>query len=258
MITQPKTKPPQVTWRSGLALVYGAVSYLIFFAVFIGFIAFLENVALPTTVDEGRPPPVYTAVLVDVGLLALFALQHSVMARGGFKSWWTRIIPASVERSTYVLFSSGALALVVWQWQPLTGVVWHATNPIARWALTGLSLIGVGIVLWSTFLVNHFDLFGLRQVYLAWRGKPYPATPFRTVFLYRVVRHPLMLGFLIAFWAAPLMTIGHLLFATVWTVYIVLSVRFLEERDLVGAFGERYITYRKQVPMLLPLLPRRR
>jgi protein-S-isoprenylcysteine O-methyltransferase Ste14 len=259
MATHPQASKPATAVRasggfgSALALVFGALSYLAFFAVFLGFLAFVENVSLPTTIDAGRTSSTLTAVLVDVGLLGLFALQHSVMARGGFKAWWTRVIPATLERSTYVLLSSVLVALVVWQWRPVTGVVWNVTNPVARWVLIGLSLVGAGIVLLSSFLVNHFDLFGLRQVYLAWRGKPYTAPPFRLVLLYRVVRHPLMLGLLILFWAAPLMTVGHLLFAGVWTIYILLSVRLLEERDLVAAFGDTYVAYRRQVPMLLPL-----
>jgi methanethiol S-methyltransferase len=238
--------------RAFIGLLYGILTYLIFLGVFLVFAAFIENAVLPTTLDVGRSSSTLRAALVDVGLLTLFALQHSVMARGGFKAWLTRTIPASVERSTFVLVSSLLLALIVWGWQPLTGVVWNVTNSIGRWALIGLSFAGIGIVLLSTFLLNHFEFFGLRQVVGAWRGWPRLATTFRTPLLYRVVRHPLMLGFLIAFWAAPLMTVGHVIFAGFWTVYIVLSVRWLEEPDLAAAIGEPYRAYQRQVPMLLP------
>jgi protein-S-isoprenylcysteine O-methyltransferase Ste14 len=241
--------------RIGLTvgLVYGVGAYLVFLAVFLGLIAFVENAFLPTTLDAGRSSSSLTAALIDVGLLALFGVQHSVMARGSFKAWWTKVVPASAERSTYVLVSSIAVGLIIWQWRPLTGVIWNVSNPVGRWVLIGISLFGWLFALISSNLINPFDLFGLRQVYLAWRRKPYTSSPFRVTSLYRLVRHPLMLGFLIAFWAAPRLTVGHLLFSLVTTAYILISVHFLEERDLAAAFGDTYAQYRRRVPMLLPL-----
>jgi protein-S-isoprenylcysteine O-methyltransferase Ste14 len=191
------------------------------------------------------------AVLVNIILLGLFAVQHSVMARPGFKRWWTRKVPPQVERSTYVLLSSLLLALLCWQWRPLPGVVWDVEQPVARAALGIMFGIGWLIVLISTFLIDHFDLFGLRQVHLYAKGQPYIPPPFSAPALYRVVRHPIMLGFLIAFWATPRMTWGHLLFSVMTTAYIFIGV-FLEERDLQHAFGGSYEKYRQQVGMIVP------
>jgi protein-S-isoprenylcysteine O-methyltransferase Ste14 len=193
-----------------------------------------------------------SSVLVDTLLLLVFAVPHSVMARPAFKRWWTQFIPPSVERSTYVLVSSLALWLLFWQWRPIPGLVWDVTSPVGRWLLVAVFWLGWATVLVSTFLIDHFDLFGLRQVYLHATGRSYTPVAFRTSGLYRYVRHPIMLGFLLAFWATPMMTLGHLLFAVATTAYIVIALQ-LEERDLVGHHGDQYRAYRKQAGMLLPL-----
>ena len=239
------------------AFTYGLVAYVIFFLSFLYAIAFVGGFLVPRTVDAGGPTEgTVTALLVNAGLLGLFAIQHSVMARPAFKRWWTKIVPPSVERSTYVLFSSLALILLFWQWRPMPGVVWEVEAPLARNGLWALFASGWLLVLVSTFLINHFDLFGLRQVWLRLREKPYRPLKFRLNSLYRFVRHPLLLGFLIAFWAVPTMTVGHLLFAFATTGYILVGVR-LEERDLVKAHGRAYEEYRKSTPMLIPRPGRR-
>lgn len=236
-----------------LVLAYGAICYLVFLGVTVYAIGFVEGIGAPTTLDAAPSLPVGVAVVIDVALLALFAAQHSIMARPRFKQWWTRVIPHAIERSTYVLLASLALLALFWQWRPIGGVIWQVDNRVAKAILVSISLLGWLLVIASTFAINHFDLFGLRQVYLAWRRTAYTDLPFRIAPLYQLVRHPMMLGFLIAFWAAPRMTAGHLLFAAATTGYILLSVRLLEERDLVRAFGETYTAYRRRVPMLLPL-----
>ena len=225
--------------------------------MFLYSIGFVGDLAVPHSVDRGPGATTLTAGLINVALLGLFAVQHSVMARPAFKRWWTRFVPAPVERSTYVLLASAALAALFWQWRPLPAVVWEVSWPPGRSLLWGLFWVGWATVLVSTFLINHFDLFGLRQVYLAWRGDAYTTPRFRTLMFYRVVRHPLMLGFLVAFWAIPTMTTGHLLFAAATTAYILLAIQ-LEERDLSADLGEPYRDYRNRVPMLIPgLRPRR-
>ena len=239
-----------------LAFVYGVLSYLVFFLTFLYAIGFVGNLFVPKTIDSGAEGDFTTSLLVNAALLGLFAVQHSVMARPAFKRWWTRIVPQPVERSTYVLLSSLALVLLFWQWRPLTGVVWSVENEAGRLVLWALFWLGWLLVLVSTFVINHFDLFGLRHVYLHLRGAKYTNVPFKVSWLYKVVRHPLLLGFIIAFWATPRMTTGHLLFSVATTAYILIAIQ-LEERDLERAHGEDYRKYRSEVPMLVPL-PKKR
>ncbi|HWS90534.1 MAG TPA: isoprenylcysteine carboxylmethyltransferase family protein [Pyrinomonadaceae bacterium] len=234
---------------------YGALSYLIFLGTFLYALGFVGNFGVPRTLDGAASGPRWLAFAVDAGLLALFAVQHSVMARPWFKDWWTRFVPRPLERSTYVLFSSLALLLLFWQWRPLGGVVWSVENPAGRAVLWALFAFGWGLVLVSTFLINHFDLFGLRQVWLYLLGRPYTALKFGTPGPYRLVRHPLYVGWLFAFWATPTMTLAHLLFSVATTAYILLAIRF-EERDLAREHGESYEQYRRAVPMLVPFARR--
>ncbi|MFW6199112.1 MAG: methanethiol S-methyltransferase [Gemmatimonadota bacterium] len=235
-----------------IALVYGIVAYVVFFATFLYSIAFVGGFGVPRTVDGGGPEAgALEALSVNAALLMLFAVQHSVMARPAFKSWWTRVIPKSVERSTYVLLSSLALALLFWQWRPLDAVVWNVEGEIARNAVWSLFGLGWLLVLLSTFMISHTDLFGLRQVWLRWKEGSYRPLEFQLSFLYRFVRHPLLLGFIVAFWATPTMTAGHLLFAVATTGYILVGIR-LEERDLVRTHGKAYQRYRAETPMLVP------
>lgn len=219
-------------------------------------IGFVGNLVVPKAIDTPPAGALPEALLVDVLLLGLFAVQHSAMARQGFKDRWTRIVPKPVERSTYVLASSLLLALLFWQWRPIAGTLWSVEAPAARFALWTLFCAGWGIVLSATFMINHFDLFGLRQVYLRLKGEPYRPLPFAKVALYKFVRHPIMLGFLIAFWAAPDMSYGHLLFAIATSGYIFIGI-WLEERDLRRAYGEDYERYRQETAMLVPLPGRR-
>ena len=236
-----------------LALLYGVVAYAIFFLTFLYAIGWVGNLLVPKSIDHAHHAPLPGALTVDVALLAIFAVQHSLMARPAFKAWWTKIVPPPVERSTYVLFASAALVLLFWQWRPLPQVVWSLTGGAAT-AVLAVSLAGFLIVLTSTFLINHFDLFGLRQVHAYATGKEVPPHEFTTPLFYRVVRHPLYLGFIIAFWAAPTMTVGHLVFAGATTAYILIAIQ-LEEHDLIGVFGDTYVTYRRRVSMILPWVP---
>jgi len=234
-----------------LAFLYGVTSYLIFFVTFLYAIGFVSDLVVPKTIDSGAPAPFSQALIINLGLMALFAVQHSVMARKEFKRWWTQFVPVSVERTTYVLFASLTLALLLWQWRPIPTVVWQIANPSLATSVTVLSFVGWIVVLTSTFLINHFELFGLQQVATNLLGQNMPAARFRTPLYYKFVRHPIYLGFVIAFWSTPTMTLGHLLFAAVTTAYIVIGAT-LEERDLIAVFGNEYRDYRNRVAMLIP------
>lgn len=234
-----------------LAFIYGLASYVFFFVTFLYAIGFISGLVVPKTIDIGTVVPVTQAIIINLLLMSAFAIQHSVMARKQFKQWWTQFVPKSVERSTYVLFSTLALALLLWQWRPIPAVVWHVDNPQIATAMIGLSFAGWLIVLSSTFLINHFELFGLHQVANNLAGRSMPAPRFRTPLYYKFVRHPLYLGFIIAFWSAPTMTVGHLLFAAVTTAYIFVGA-LLEEQDLIDLFGDDYRRYRERVSMLVP------
>ena len=236
-----------------LTLGYGAASYAVFLVTFVYAIGFLGNVIVPKTLDSPAEGPWLTALAIDLALLSLFAVQHSVMARPGFKSLLTRVIPPAVERSTYVLASSLALLLLFWQWRPLGGVIWDVQQPAGRAVLLAGFAFGWALVLLTTFVINHFDLFGLRQTWRAFRGRRQEPLRFVTPLLYRMVRHPLYVGWLFAFWSTPTMTATHLLFAVVTTAYILVAIQ-LEERDLMRAHPE-YAGYRDQVPMLVPSWP---
>lgn len=234
------------------AFVYGAVCYTIFLATFLYAMGFVGNVAVPTTLDGTAQLPWWQALLINTALLGIFALQHSTMARPAFKRRWTRLVPRPVERSTYVLFSSAALIALFVYWQPIGGVIWDVQAPFGRAVLYGLFAFGWGLVLVATFLINHFDLFGLRQVWLYLLGRQYTPLHFKTPGPYKLVRHPLYVGWLFAFWATPTMTLAHLVFALVTTGYILIAIQ-LEERDLMK-FHREYADYRQRVPMLIPRL----
>lgn len=252
MAAQADTKPISGTVGKTLTLVYGTLSYLIFLFTILYAIGFVGNLMVPKTIDSGPAVSFPRALLIDLVLFGLFALQHSVMARPAFKRWWTRYIPQPMERSTYVLCASLFLLLLYWQWLPVRGDIWNVGNPIGYWMLFGLYGFGWLIVFVSTYLINHYDLFGLRQVYGHWQARPYTEMPFRTPALYKWVRHPMMVGVLIAFWATPRMTAGHLIFSLATTAYILVGLH-LEERDLLAIYGETYQHYRQRVRMLLPL-----
>ncbi|MGA9672424.1 MAG: methanethiol S-methyltransferase [Terracidiphilus sp.] len=234
--------------------LFGAVSYDVFFASFLYAIGFVGNFLVPKTMDSSSADHWPTALLIDLGLLALFAVQHSVMARPSFKRVFTKIVPATLERSIYVLASSVALLYLFWQWRPLGGMVWDVQNPFGRTVLYGGFAFGWLLILYVSFLINHFDLFGLQQVWLNLKGRPQPKARFVTPFLYRMVRHPLYVGWSMAFWCTPTMTVTHLVFALGTTAYILIAIQ-LEERNLIEAHPE-YAEYREQVPMLVPGLPR--
>jgi protein-S-isoprenylcysteine O-methyltransferase Ste14 len=233
------------------AFLYGAAAYVLFLGTFLYAIGFVTGLPVPKTIDMGAVVPVEEAILVNMLLMSLFAIQHSVMARKGFKRWWTRFVSPAIERSTYVLSATLALMLLLWQWRPIPTIVWQVADPTVAMALTSLSLFGWLVVLTSTFLINHFELFGLHQVVNNLAGRKMVEATFKTPVLYKLVRHPIYLGFIIAFWATPVMTAGHFLFAAVTTAYIFVGI-MLEERDLVAQFGEEYRNYRERVGMLVP------
>lgn len=238
-----------------LGFGYGVACYLFFFAVFLYFIAFIADIPVagwvPRTVTHGAPAGGFLAVLMNIVWLSLFGLQHSVMARAGFKQWIVRVVPPHVERSTYVLASSLVLALAMWQWQPIEGGVWQFEGGLAQYLLWGLFAFGWALIFVATFLTDHFDLFGLRQVYLHLVRKTYSQVGFKTVFLYKWVRHPMMLGLLVAFWATPVMTLSHLLFSTILSIYVFIGIHF-EERGLLCVLGRDYAEWRGKTPMVLP------
>ncbi|MEZ5729130.1 MAG: NnrU family protein [Burkholderiaceae bacterium] len=240
-----------------LAALYAGASYFVFLVAFLYSIGFVGNLVFDKTIDQGGQAALASAVVVDLLLLGLFAIQHSVMARPAFKAWWKRVVPEHIERSTYVLLSSLILLLIFWQWRPIATIVWSFADPFVVGAFKFSFWLGWAIVFFATFMINHFDLFGLRQVWLRIRERAYQPPPFTTFGFYRFVRHPLMLGFVIAFWSSATMTVGHLLFAIATTGYILIALQ-LEERDLRRAIGSQYEDYRRQVPMLIPFARARR
>lgn len=251
-MTQAKTKPHRTTWRAAPALAYAAVCYLLFLYTTVYATGFVGDLVVPKSIDSGAAVSPLWAILVDVALLSLFALQHSVMARPAFKQWWTRVVPRPIERSTYVLLASLALLLLFWQWLPVPETIWNLPNSGGRFLVLALYGLGWLVVVLSTFLIDHADLFGLRQVYEFWKVRERGAPGFKTPALYRLMRHPMMAGFLLAFWVTPHMTIGHLLFSMTMTAYILVGIH-LEEHDLLATFGETYERYRQNVRMLAPL-----
>jgi len=232
-------------------LLYGLLAYACFLGTFLYTIGFLTGFGVPKSINDGRPAPLSEALLVNGGFLALFAIQHTIMARISFKKCWTKIIPAQIERSTFVLITSAILCGMYWQWREIPGEVWHVEGSLA-YVILGIAAIGWGTVLLATVLIDHFDLFGLRQVVMYFRNKPLTAPVFYERSLYRYIRHPLLFGFLIAFWATPQMTVAHLFFCIMFTGYCLFGIQ-VEERTLIAEHGDSYANYRKRVPMLLPL-----
>lgn len=238
--------------KKSIIFFYGIVAYLIFLIAFVYAIGFLGNIIVPKSIDSGTETTLLSSIVVNIVLLSVFALQHSIMARPAFKKWVVTIISPAIERSTYILLSSLTLLLIYWQWQPITTIVWEVKNEMVSIVLKTIFFLGWLIVLLSTFMINHFELFGLAQIFDNLKNIQTPNPKFQTNYLYKIVRHPIMLGFIIAFWATPIMTVGHLLFTIVTTIYILMAVKYLEEKDLRKFIGERYETYQKEVPMVIP------
>lgn len=235
-----------------IIFLYGVLAYFVFLIAFLYAIGFVGNLIVPKSIDTGMETSIFQALGINIILLSVFAVQHSIMARPSFKKWWVSLIGSAAERSTYVLLSSLALLLLYWQWQPLNGIIWAVENDIIYGVLIGLFFMGWLIVFLSTFMINHFELFGLKQIFDNLKNSPHEPPKFQVNFFYKIVRHPIMLGFIIAFWATPIMTVGHLVFAVVTTLYIVIAVKYLEEKDLKMYLGEKYEQYQKEVPMLVP------
>lgn len=238
--------------KKSIILLYGIIAYFVFLIAFLYAIGFVGNIIVPKSIDSGTETTLFSSIFINVVLLSVFALQHSIMARPAFKKWFTTIISPAMERSTYILLSSLTLLLIYWQWQPITTIVWETESKIAINILTGIFFLGWLIVLLSTFMINHFELFGLSHIFDNLKNRQTPNPKFQTNYLYKIVRHPIMLGFIIAFWATSTMTVGHLLFALVTTIYIFIAVKYLEEKDLRKFIGEKYETYQKEVPMIIP------
>ncbi|MBD0778978.1 isoprenylcysteine carboxylmethyltransferase family protein [Maribacter sp. ANRC-HE7] len=234
-----------------LVLLYGIAAYVIFLIAFLYAIGFVGNLMVPKSIDSGEEAPLMQSILINIGLLSIFAMQHSIMARPAFKKWIKRFINPAIERSTYILLSSLALLLIYWKWQPMTTIVWETDGAIAM-LLTVVFFLGWLVVFLSTFMISHFELFGLTQIYENFKDQKLTYPKFQTNWFYKIVRHPIMLGFIIAFWAAPTMTLGHLLFTVVTTAYILIAIKFLEEKDLKKIIGKEYVEYQKQVPMIVP------
>jgi len=235
-----------------LAVLYGVFAYLLFLVTAAYMVGFLGNFLVPKSIDAGAETPFLQAIIINLLLLSVFAVQHSLMARASFKAWIKSIIPAAIERSTYIYLSNFALLLLYWKWQPIKTIIWEVENAGLTMIIWGLFGLGWVIVLASTFMINHFELTGLQQIYDNWINRQPKASVFQINYLYKFVRHPLMLGFLIVFWATPTMTLGHLFFTLVMTVYIFISVKYLEEKDLRKAIGKEYEVYQEKVPMLIP------
>jgi protein-S-isoprenylcysteine O-methyltransferase Ste14 len=244
--------------KKSIAFIYGLFAYLIFLIAFLYAIGFVGNFIVPKSIDSGTETNFWQALLVNALLLSLFVIQHSIMARPAFKKWFTTIISPAIERSTFVLLTSLILLLIFWQWQPITTVVWKAENETVAMILTGIFIFGWLVVFLSTFMINHFELFGLKQIFDNLKNKQPQPHVLQVNFFYKIVRHPIMLGFIIAFWATPLMTLGHLIFAIGTTIYIILSVKYLEEKDLRNYIGKEYEEYQKKVPMLIPFMKSRK
>ncbi|MEP2772505.1 MAG: methanethiol S-methyltransferase [Fulvivirga sp.] len=238
--------------KKSIIFIFGIISYVVFLIAFLYAIGFVGNIIVPKSIDTGAETAMFSSIFINLILLSVFALQHSIMARPKFKEWFNSIFSQAMERSTYILLSSLTLILIYWQWQPITTIVWETENTMLTSIITGIFFLGWLIVLLSTFMINHFELFGLAQIFDNLKNKQTTNPKFQTNYLYKIVRHPIMLGFIIAFWATPTMTVGHLLFTTVTTIYILIAVKYLEEKDLRKSIGEKYEMYQKEVPMIIP------